>query len=359
MDAEPTANFDFLFREYSADRRPLRLERMTTQAGFSGGAVWKADSHAGPMALRRWASGYPRERIPVIHRLQAIACQSGCDFVPEPIASLGGATFLMHDNRCWELSDWRPGRADFHADPSDARLEQTIAALALWHRAMTPANVVENVAVLGDGVTVAAFRDGTTAPSPGLARRAREWKRLYPRIVSASKRSLDDPLDLCGRTIECAKRLSDAMRRWLHDRSDPVSPTVCLRDIHGEHVLFTADRVTGLIDFGAVGLDSPACDLGRLLGSLVPDDLARWRRAIDWYRRSRPLDEHEEDLAWRFDRTGTVIGALHWFEWLILQRRSFFDPAAAYDRWRTLVERLEMWTPADGAEPRTENEMTN
>src|SRR5205807_3808434 len=50
----------------------------------------------------------------------------------------------------------------------------------------------------------------------------------------------------------------------LADISLPLQP--CIRDIWHDHVLFTANDVTGVIDFGAVDMDTPATDIARLLG---------------------------------------------------------------------------------------------
>lgn len=45
-----------------------------------------------------------------------------------------------------------------------------------------------------------------------------------------------------------------------------VSVQLCFTDVHRDHVLYSGDEVTGLIDYGAVKLDSPAVDLARLFG---------------------------------------------------------------------------------------------
>ena len=66
----------------------------------------------------------------------------------------------------------------------------------------------------------------------------------------------------------------------------PVQP--CIRDIWHDHVLFTGDEVTGIIDFGAMDIDTPATDVARLLGSLVGDDEAGWRTASSAYSADSP-----------------------------------------------------------------------
>ena len=49
------------------------------------------------------------------------------------------------------------------------------------------------------------------------------------------------------------------------DRIIRVQP--CLRDARPEHFLFEGDRLSGLVDYGAMGVDSVAGDLARLWAS--------------------------------------------------------------------------------------------
>src|SRR5262249_54862628 len=51
-----------------------------------------------------------------------------------------------------------------------------------------------------------------------------------------------------------------------------VETQPCLCDIWHDHVLFSDETVTGVIDFGGVKLDHVTVDLARLLGSLIGDD---------------------------------------------------------------------------------------
>ena len=105
----------------------------------------------------------------------------------------------------------------------------------------------------------------------------------------------------------------------------PLQPCVC--DPWHDHVLFTGDSVTGLIDFGSAKVDHVAVDLARLLGSLVGDDPHQWRMGISAYRRVRPFSDDERRLADVLDRTGTLLAATHWLRWSNEGRR-YDDPEA-------------------------------
>src|SRR4029079_8505162 len=72
----------------------------------------------------------------------------------------------------------------------------------------------------------------------------------------------------------------------------PVQP--CIRDIWHDHVLFTGNDVTGIIDFGAMDVDTPATDVARLLGSLVGDDEPGWSAGVSAYSANRPLSADEQ-----------------------------------------------------------------
>jgi Ser/Thr protein kinase RdoA (MazF antagonist) len=128
------------------------------------------------------------------------------------------------------------------------------------------------------------------------------------------------------------------LTRWLRD-AVPVQP--CLCDIWHDHVLYTGDRVTGLVDFGSVKDDHVACDLARLLGSLVGGD-ARLRAAgIEAYRRVRPLADAEVALIDDLDWTGTIVAAANWLRWLYVQGRHYPDRDAVARRLAVVLRRLE------------------
>jgi Ser/Thr protein kinase RdoA (MazF antagonist) len=126
----------------------------------------------------------------------------------------------------------------------------------------------------------------------------------------------------------------------------PLQP--CLCDVWHDHVLFDGDRLTGLIDYGAMKIDHPAVDLARLLGSLVEDDPEGWSVGLAAYREVRPLSADEEELAHALDLSGTIAGASVWLRWLYHEGKEFEDRAAAGRRLEGLTLRLERYFTASG-----------
>ncbi len=106
----------------------------------------------------------------------------------------------------------------------------------------------------------------------------------------------------------------------------PLQP--CLRDARAEHFLFEGDRVTGLVDFGAMGIDSVAGDLARLIGDWLDGDPAARAEALDAYERVRPLDAAETALIVAFESSSALLIGEHWIRWHYLEDRQFDDPHA-------------------------------
>jgi homoserine kinase type II len=118
--------------------------------------------------------------------------------------------------------------------------------------------------------------------------------------------------------------------------------------------LFTGDRVTGLVDFGAMRVESVAGDVARLLGSLAGDNHSLWSIGLEAYASVRPLSDAEQSLVSAFDQSGVVLAALNWIEWLYRQRREFPDAAAVSRRLDEVLPRLQVLAalpPAEAATP--------
>jgi len=123
---------------------------------------------------------------------------------------------------------------------------------------------------------------------------------------------------------------------YLANREYRLQP--CLRDARPEHFLFERDRVTGIIDFGAMGMDAVACDVSRLLAEWVGEDRVSRAQAFDAYVSIRHLGEHEILLIKALDTTSALLAAGHWIRWHYVEGRAFEDSEAVH---RGIVRGLE------------------
>src|SRR5262245_59989443 len=192
------------------------------------------------------ADAVDHDRLAGLHRLISHIRAHGMSPVPVPIAMLSGATFFEYDKRIWQLEPWMPGSADFQYLPTDVRLREALTTLARWHLAAASFEPRDTES--------AWFCSVTFGSSPGLARRAREiacWDQTSCDLV---RRRLDasswSEFSIVGRQIlDEFRRASPGVAGRLTRHGDtrvPLQPY--LRDVWHDHVLFTGDVVTGLID---------------------------------------------------------------------------------------------------------------
>ena len=149
---------------YPDDCRPTQVEDLGAAGGFSGARFWRVQSACGTLCLRRWPREYPpRERLEFIQAVLWHINREGFALIPVPRATGAGRGFVTHRGHFWELSPWLPGVADFAANPSRARLQAAMQALAQLHVA---------------AATFPLPQRGTEAPSPGIEQRLtklRSW----------------------------------------------------------------------------------------------------------------------------------------------------------------------------------------
>ena len=285
--------------------------------GFSGARRWRVEASGHAFCLRAWPSHQPDpSRLEFLHRLMRRARSNRVSSVPAVLLTEDGRSHVERADQLWDLTEWMPGVADFHSNPTRDRLEHASAALAGIHDAWerySSASREECPALLR--------RLDAAASWQGLRRSG--WQPRWDRIA----------IDPVRPVAERAWRLLDQriavipgrLRAWA-DWRGPLQP--CLCDVWHDHLLFVGDRLTGLIDYGAVKIDHPAVDGARLLGSQVPDDPDAWQAGLGAYRFVRPFSDEEAELALALDETGTVIGVATWLRWLYEEFRSFEDRAA-------------------------------
>jgi Ser/Thr protein kinase RdoA (MazF antagonist) len=320
---------------------PLRVDSLGNRGGFSGAALWRVVTGHGDFALRRWPRpGLPRPRIFELHRLLEHLRREGLTCVAVPLPTDDGSTLVSEAGHDWQLEPWLPGVADFHDDPSRERLRAAMDGLARWHLAASRY-------VPADGGSQ-WFAGRGPSVSPAVAERLEilagadeeTMQRVESRITSATDSSIRGKSRRILELFRSARTTVINELELLREVRVPLHP--CLRDVWHDHVLFTGDRVTGLIDPSACRTEVVACDLSRLIGSLVGDDCAAWDFAIGEYQRRRHLSVGERALVPVFDRSGVLLAGWTWLEWLYLERRSIPDLAAVERRLNEILPRMEL-----------------
>ncbi len=115
-----------------------------------------------------------------------------------------------------------------------------------------------------------------------------------------------------------------------------------LRDIHREHILFAGTQVSGVIDFGAARLDHPLIDLVRWLGTVYPMDVESRHLLLKLYCQTvnRPV---EQQLFRILDHASTLLSAMQWLQWLIVEQKQFSVAMSnILSRWALLTQRLQL-----------------
>ncbi|MFO0870127.1 MAG: phosphotransferase [Pirellulales bacterium] len=327
MDHELAA----VLAEYDEFAGEVTLQPWLGRAGFSGADVWQVASARGRFAVRRWPPGQPNPpRRAWLHRFLRFVRDCGLDVIAAPLKTRSGATFVERGGRSWEVAPWLPGVADFHAAPSAARLAAAASTLAHFHE------------------LASRFPPGPArGPSPGLADRSAllqhllhgEADRLREAVLRHSAAHVLAPvaLRLLDLFPQAVPRVAAELARVA---ATPVPLFPCLRDIWHDHVLFTGDRVTGLIDYGALRTDTAAGDVARLLGSLVGDDPAGWQAGCAAYASRRAWAPGEQELLTAFDQSAVLLAGLQWVRWVFVDEIHFGDLVQVEQRMNDWAHRL-------------------
>lgn len=315
---------------YGPALAPFVAECLEGAGGFSGARLWRLSTPQGDLCLRRWPPEHPTpEQLTWIHSVLRAAAANGFQRLPVPLVTTNQSTWVRWENALWELAPWLSGRADYSSHPSPARLAAALQTLAEFH------------------LSVADFGSPISGASPGIERRVQQLDRLlqedFARIAAAVSEAPHQELqDPALQLLELFPRLAERSRRALQGAAGQhVALQPCLRDIWHDHVLFEVERVTGIVDFGAMRIDSVAGDIARLLGSLVGDDARGWQSGLLAYEQIRPLSASELSLIPVFDRSGILLGAFNWLDWIYLQGCRFSDLSAIRTRLEVAIGRLE------------------
>lgn len=247
--------------------------------GLSGGRLWRS-----PLGWRLKA--WPRHDVSAAHLRQThlwLRHAAALDFVPRVLGTRTGDTVVIDGEGIWDIVTWMPGEPLLQ-EATPTRLHAAGRALAALHLMWR----------------TAASRTG---PCPAVERRLLALSRAPEANFAAARLT-----DAYRRHREAS--LEELMRHRFTDFA--LHP--CLCDVRTEHVLFTGERVSGLIDFGAAQIDHPAADLARLLGDCVPGNRHAWQPLLEGYESLRPLAPREHELIGVLERAGAVASLVTWIE---------------------------------------------
>lgn len=315
--------------------------------GMSGAQVFRCHlNDAECWALKRWPADSSPDRVDRIHRTLRIVREAGCDLVPELWDWSSGLNYERPKTRQtvagkhWEMMRWLPGTPiDPSSDPN--RIAAGAAAIARFHRSIAeqgsswqPPPAIDarlsRLAQLDDVVQKLTTRFHTKARLDNLAETVQHAVLEGYQLLS---------LSWPAKRIELANRL----RR--HQERPRCTQTV-LRDVHRGHVLFQQSRVTGLVDFDAIRVDTPWTDIARWAGDFLhhqQDEQKVWESVLAGYRRAWPSFEQglggPEELLSDLHFANTWIGLVNWLDWIMLQGRHFEPPAEQIaGRLRQLIQ---------------------
>ncbi len=312
---------------YAARYQPqVSLAPLGNAGGQSGAALWRYRAGAGALVLRAWPpEGMSPARLARIHRW--LRTSSDLGFIPVPIAGSDGESVQQHAGRCFELAPWMPGVADLKSPPRENHVRLALEGLAAFHMRLSA--------------------ERATDVSPGLRHRVRELEELagggLDQLRAALSRSPEGEHRAMGeRWASLAGKVVPRVLPGLRDRAAlRVRLQPCLRDARPEHLLFEDGALSGLVDFGAMGIETVAADLARLFGDWLPAHPPLRALARSAYERIRPLGESEIALIAAFETAADVLIAGHWLRWWLIERRTFEDPQAVARGIARGLERLE------------------
>ncbi|MFV1994927.1 MAG: phosphotransferase enzyme family protein, partial [Verrucomicrobiales bacterium] len=317
---------------YPSECQPWAIEDLGSAGGFSGAQFWRLDTPRGDLCLRCWPVEHPKpEGLEFIHSVLWYVCQDDFDLVPLPLETTQQSSYVRCEGHLWELTPWMPGSADYAANPQSEKLRAALVALARFHVASDSFPLPHN----------------QPTAAPGIVARRRRLQELVHGDLEDLRRAVTP-----GRWPDLetrAQRLFDLFAQAVHPVVElldkavcaPIFLQPCLRDIWSDHVLFDGNRVTGLIDFGAIRPDNVATDIARLLGSMAADNRRAWELGLSAYDSVRPISEPERLLIEAFDQSGVLLSGLNWLDWIYRQQRTFENAQAIPQRIDGQIARLE------------------
>ncbi len=292
--------------------------------GASGSDLFRYTARDGSdLVLKAWPIEQSTlRRVKQVHTW--IDHVSDLEFIPRLRRSKEGSTVALTQGRCWEVATWMPGSPATTGSPTPEHVETVLINLAKLHLRWASLGV-------------------RLEKSPGLKARVEEIRQLGSGELAQLQKIVTSQKDSVVRTtaqswLEAAGRLD--FRKYASTELDELYIQPCLRDARPEHFLFRDDRITGLIDFGAMDVDSVVADLSRLILEWFENDRTLYDFALKAYERVRLLSERESHALRSFEVTSRILSGARWIRWAFVDGRVFDDPLALERGLKTALGRL-------------------
>ena len=357
-------SFDGLLTEIAARFELQPESSMLAGGGFSGAQVFQVVAAGGRVfAFRRIPrqSTLPEERLRALHRLLAAAHRSGFIEIPVPhvpYARLNGDStpalsrgtenqasldpWIRIGTDLWQVEPWMPGASIRGGEVSQERLRSALERLHQLHAALAEHGAAGNPS--------AWFRN-SLEPSPAILRRRDIVDALLNgQLPILRKRSAVDPDSGFRNAAAKVFRVLDDRLPWLlheltrlADQSFPIQPA--LRDVWRAHVLFTGDRITGLIDLSAAASDHVAIDAARLFRSWFGTDTGRIIDAMREFETRYNIDRAEWQLLRALDASSVLLSPVTWIRRRTVSMERDACPAEMLTRFEEVAAIAQAFEP--------------
>jgi hypothetical protein len=258
--------------------------------GLSGAQVLRITTPGGCYRLDLLPSDWPGDRLAAAAALSTAAEQAELPFMASRIACLAGRVShgrLQSDAGWLELRPWLAGDVVGATAWSANHSRQSAEALARLHNC-TP--------VAGHGPSAAMLRRRSLL---GAGDAALACQLPGAQVVTVAGKTIRLPSrrewDRCWQQ---AQHLVDQASGHTFD----LQP--CWGDAWRGNVLFDGAQLTGIIDFAAAVVDTPALDVARLAGSADGDNC---QVVLASYSVLRPLSAVDHLAVAAFDASGIVL----------------------------------------------------
>jgi len=361
-------------------RRHVALRPLTS--GYSGASVHvvQPEGSAEQFVLKQFRSRVSLHQARWLHDLVRHIRTHGISQIPEAIP-LGfsdnpAAASIAVDagGRAWELARFVPGLSTDR--PTTAQAVETVETLARIHRITEsfpgPFDMLQCSMTVGMQQSPQPEAHRVRRPSPAMIYRIERAKQLLAAPWESRRAKLETTP---ARDVESGSAAD--VRRLFLERFDsaieifgqaggtqslgcvtkveriPLPLQAVLIDVWRENVLFSpSGGLSGIVDLHSAGIETPALDLARLLGSWHRADQdgrndveslpKRWEDVLAAYERIRPLTADERYAVTFFGVTSAIHGLDNWFRWVIEDQLAFAPPEHAMARIDELLSDLPL-----------------